>query len=57
VPVKVGAASKAPEIVYLDAERGQIVGTSPLKEVPGNLALYRDQIVSVSATTVTALGR
>jgi hypothetical protein len=54
VPVKVGAASKAPEIVYLDAERGQIVGTSPLKEVPGNLALYRDQIVSVAVKPCVA---
>jgi outer membrane protein assembly factor BamB len=57
LPVKSGATSKAPEIVYLDAERGQITGASPLKEMPGNLALYRNQIVSVSATTVMALQR
>jgi outer membrane protein assembly factor BamB len=57
LPVKLGAASKAPQIVYLDAEKGQIVGTSPLKEVPGNLALYQDEIISVSATTATVLRR
>jgi outer membrane protein assembly factor BamB len=57
LPVKLGATSKTPQIVYLDAEQGRIVGTSPLKEMPGNLALCRDQIVSVSATTVTALTR
>ena len=57
LPVKLGATSKTPQIVSVDAEKGQVVGTSPLKEAPGNLALYGDQIVSLSATAVMALRR
>jgi outer membrane protein assembly factor BamB len=57
VPVKKGATSTEPQIVHVDAERGQIAGTSLLKEMPGNLALYQGQIVSESATTVAAWRR
>src|SRR5262249_30648128 len=53
LPLKKGAASKQPEIAYLDVERGKLVGTSPLKEVPGNLVLVGQQILSQSLGEIT----
>jgi RNA polymerase sigma factor (sigma-70 family) len=57
LPLKKGASSKQPEIAYLDVDQGRLVGTSPLKEVPGNLMLHRDMIVSQSATSISAYVR
>jgi outer membrane protein assembly factor BamB len=54
LPLKHGLATKGPEIAHVDVEKGILVGTSPLKETPGNLALHGDLIVSQSATTITA---
>jgi outer membrane protein assembly factor BamB len=57
LPLKKGAGSKGPEIAYIDAEKGKLIGSSPLSETPGNLTLYQDQVVSVSNTTVMAYRR
>jgi RNA polymerase sigma factor (sigma-70 family) len=54
LPLKKGAASKQPEIAYLDAEHGKLIGTSPLKEAPGNLVLAGDEVFSQSNTEITA---
>jgi outer membrane protein assembly factor BamB len=54
LPLKKGASSKQPEVAYLDVDQGRLVGVSPLKEVPGNLMLHRDMIVSQSATSISA---
>jgi outer membrane protein assembly factor BamB len=57
VPVKSGAKSKQPEIAYVDVNQGRLLGTCPLPETPGNLAMHQDQILWQSPTAVTAYGK
>jgi hypothetical protein len=53
-PLKLGAASRRPEIVAIDVARGKIVRRwlTDGQEPPGNLVAHRGQLLSQSVTTV-----
>lgn len=57
VPLQSGAASKQPEIAFVDVDKGRLLGTCPLPKSPGNLALHDGVILSQSPTAVTAFGK
>jgi outer membrane protein assembly factor BamB len=53
LPLKKGTATNQPEIASIDAEQGKLIGTSPVKEIPGNLLLAGDRIFSQSVGEIT----
>jgi len=56
LPLKAGAASKEPEVCSVDIEKGVAVAhtKSRKKEVPGNLLFYEGDVISQTATQITA---
>jgi outer membrane protein assembly factor BamB len=56
LPLKAGAKSKEPEVCTIDVDKGLVLppNKSRKKEVPGNLLFYEGDVLSQTATHVTA---
>jgi outer membrane protein assembly factor BamB len=56
LPLKVGAATKGPEVCVIDLTKGQVVThvRSQNKEPPGNLLFFEDKLLSQTATHLLA---
>ncbi|HEV3205231.1 MAG TPA: PQQ-binding-like beta-propeller repeat protein, partial [Gemmataceae bacterium] len=56
LPLKTGAQSKEPEVCSIDLDKGLILAhtKSRKKEVPGNLLFYEGDVISQTATNITA---
>jgi outer membrane protein assembly factor BamB len=56
LPLKIGAQSKEPEVCAIDIDKGIALAhtKSRKKEVPGNLLFYEGDVLSQTATAITA---